>query len=143
MKKLIVATLVACAPPLAFSVHPTFTVEERMGIAMAAAEWNARTVPSKQITLSGGSWRIDKVESTNGGYNGWCSRGKRVIQIDSDTQGVSTYAVALHEFGHAVGLEDLPTDHPGVMNDRHVTVVFSAYDMAECARVGACKNAPP
>jgi hypothetical protein len=124
--------LTSCTTPLAFDVSPAFDAEERAQIAQAAADWNARTVPAMQITLAGGDWRLVK-ETPPGGYDGARFASRHLIMISPDDR-VSTYSIALHEFGHAIGLEHTTTGvmHPVAEHE------FTPEVMAECARVVAC-----
>lgn len=126
--------LVACAPPLKFAVDPAFPSPDHDQITAAAAEWNRRTT-GHPIAFDGTSWRVVRAAPVSG-YNGWCDHSRRLIEIHPNPPGATIYAVALHEFGHALGLNH--TEH-GVMDPKHVTVEFSNEDMAECRRVGACK----
>lgn len=135
MRALLLALLAACAPPPAFTVSPAFDADEQEQIARAAEEWNKRTVPEAHITVTGGEWRILK-EIPHPYYNGSCSRSGRWIKIRPNPTSAAVYDIALHEFGHAIGLGHVPR---GVMNPEVATVEFSDEDMAECRRVGACK----
>jgi hypothetical protein len=135
VRALVLAFLVSCAPPLAFTVAPTFTPDEQAQIARAADEWNKRTVPSKRITLDGGEWRILE-EDPGTGWNGSATPSRRVIRIHPNPVNATTYAVALHEFGHALGLMHTAR---GVMFATEATEEFSDEDQAECRRVEACK----
>lgn len=135
MRALLLAFLVSCAPPLAFVVAPTFTVDKQAQIAQAAATWNALTVPEKRITLDGGEWSILEVDPGTG-WNGSCTPSRRVIRIHPEPANASVYEVALHEFGHALGLMHTPR---GVMNPEAATAEFSPEDLAECRRVETCK----
>jgi len=131
--------LYACSPPLAFGIDPRFPPAEQAEIRRAAADWNARTLPSVQITTQGGLWYVRRTPPASG-YNGWFSRRDRLIEIHPDPEpdhlGASVYATALHEFGHALGLKHTTV---GVMDPARITIVFSAEDMAECRRAGSCR----
>ncbi len=154
MKCVASVALIACAPALAFAVDPAFPPSERGEIAQAAATWNTVTVQDKQIVVDGGEWTIQRA-APDGGWNGITYAALRLIYIHPKHPGATAYAVALHEFGHALGLQHLcasdavgdvasnvpcdPSVSLGVMDPTHVEDELSTADMAECRRVEACK----
>lgn len=128
--------LVASCGSLAFAIDPAFAPSEREEIQAAAAAWNLVVSPENRLTFDAASWRVFKREPPSGGFNGLCRRSERTIWIRPQPIGATTYAVALHEFGHALGLGHTES---GVMNPNRVTVEFSEEDLVECRRAGACK----
>jgi hypothetical protein len=144
---LLALELLACAPDRRTStatdritVEPlwSFTPTQQEEIERAAAEWNARTVPSKRIVFErGGDWRVLGHNPCTG-VNGHADPVMQVVHVTPDPGGGATvYAVALHEFGHVLGMwQHTPT---GVMHASEVSVEFTAEVMAECRRVGACR----
>lgn len=153
MRRVLCLALVACAPALAFAVDPAFPASEQEEIRLAAETWNAVTVPEKRISVEGGQWTVQAI-APEGGWNGITYRSRRVIQIHPQHPRATVYAVAMHEFGHALGLAHLCTSNAvgpessdrvcdvtasvGVMDPLTVREDLTALDMAECRRVGSC-----
>lgn len=127
--------LAACGAPMAFSVDPSFSSAQDVEIARAASAWNAHVKPDHRITLTGGQWIVYRRE-TPGGWNGSCSRSEKWIAIRGEPIGATTYAVALHEFGHALNLAHTPT---GLMMPFTVSEEFTPEVLEECRKAGACK----
>lgn len=50
------------------------------------------------------------------------------------------FPVALHELGHAAGLDELPPGEKGVMCKTNPAWKFTEADHRECARVGVCRG---
>lgn len=130
------ACLLACHP-LAFSVDPAFSPDAQAQILRAAADWNTRTNTAHQISFDGNSWHFLSAEPPEGGYNGLTKMSERTIWCRPIPIGATYYDVALHEFGHALGLGHATT---GVMMATTVSDEFTPEVMAECRRAGACSN---
>ncbi len=127
-----VALLLAACTPLRFSVDSAFTPDENAQILKAAHDWNVHS--KRKISFDGDSWRILK-QDPGTGYNGWSSSSQHLIRIRPEHPGASVYEVALHEFGHALGLKHTTT---GLMQAAVVNTEFTPEVLAECRRVGAC-----
>jgi hypothetical protein len=126
--------LASCgSPPTDFTISPSFTAEEREALTRAADAWN-RVAPAR-IALEGGAWRVERRRPPDG-YIGWTDAHAHVVVIDPKLEGETFYAAVLHEFGHSIGLGHIK--EAGVMNPVVGATDFSAADMAECRRVGAC-----
>jgi hypothetical protein len=132
MRRLVLAALLSCTP-LQFAVDPAFVPDEQAEVRKAAADWNARTV--HPITFDGTAWRVLK-QDPGTGYNGITYSSKHLILISAEHPGATVYSVALHEFGHALGLQHTTT---GVMQAAVVSTEFTPEVLAECKRVSACR----
>lgn len=133
MRALLLALVVACTPPVAYRADVAFTDDEQAQVWRAATTWNERTLPERRIT-QGTIWRVLKQEPPHS-FNGECSQRARTIWIRPEPRGATVYEVALHEFGHALGLGHTST---GVMMAAEVSTEFTSDVMAECKRAGAC-----
>lgn len=147
---------------LVLDLDPGFEIEAQAELHLAGAEWNRRTLTSHRILFTDDGapyaehWGV-LAEKPPSGFNGETSRSHRIIRIAPRPIGASPYAVALHEYGHAHGLEHICVsrnplarggaapgappcgDEPmGVMDPDHVSTAFTQADLDECARVGAC-----
>ncbi len=135
MKRLLAILLLSCRVPAAMHVDTAFGDSERFEMHRAAEKWNTIVAEDHQITLNGHEWTVLRREPP-GGWNGWCDRTEKLILIKPGLDAWWTYAVTLHEFGHALGLNHTSK---GVMDTHVPTIEFSDEDMVECKRVGACQ----
>ena len=118
-------------------IDAVFTDHQRAEIRRAAAEWNAFTTRIVTFAPEGeGDWLILPAKVTLDRL-GYAQRKRRLIRINPVTPDDQVYAVALHEFGHALGLGHVKQ---GVMDPDRQTIAFSEEDMAECRRAGACPD---
>lgn len=105
----------------------------------AAVQWNRITTSGSCIDFVGTSskgWRIVR-DTTSQGWNGECEVWRKLVTIaDPPGGGISVFAVALHELGHAIGLAHVER---GVMMAEAVMTDFTQDDIRECQSVGACE----
>ncbi|MBX3206114.1 MAG: hypothetical protein KF764_13665 [Labilithrix sp.] len=118
-------------------IDAVFTDRQAAEIRRAADDWNRFTVREVTFAPEGeGDWLILPASVTLNRL-GYAQRKRRLIRINPVTPDDQVYAVALHELGHALGLGHVKE---GVMDPDRQTIKFSAFDMAECRRAGACAN---
>lgn len=128
---LLIILLVGCQLPHSYQIDPAFTPSERNEIVQAAEQWNAITRPDHRIRFDGARWYIAK-ESPVAGYDGWTNAATKRVSLNPQRP---VYTLALHEFGHTLGLNHTIN---GVMHPTATSTIFSAEDIAECIRVNAC-----
>src|SRR4051794_33699292 len=100
-------------------VDVVFTDPQRSEIARAATTWNGIAIREVRI-VENGDWLVVPATSPKG--LGYAQGNRRLIRISPQTPDNQIYAVALHEFGHALGLRHVSQ---GVMDPDRQTIEFS------------------
>ena len=135
-----------------YAVLPGFANSERAGLVRANERWNAfgnktyclvDAAPGdsehtiRSIHYGGPEWQ--QVSKDFGGANIlglYIGKADNIVIVDSMSPDLFEL-VALHEFGHARGLDHV--DAPGIMHAGIGTATdFTSNDLLECVRVGAC-----
>ncbi len=132
---ILASTLVACTnqpPHYVFAPDPDLTPDQIAVLHTAAAQWNAVSDIPISFDQNGLFIRLAPMNPGTQGLD-YASEG---IEIAPNLKPDRFYNVALHEFGHAIGLQHI--NHPGVMDPQATQHVFSTEDLTECHRVGAC-----
>lgn len=131
--------LFACADRVhVLRVDPAFTLTERAQLRDAAEKWNA--VSNHHITVldepcDGDEECIAKRHTRP--VLGTCRRSAEFITIDPSVQGDLFTHVALHEFGHLIGI--INHTETGVMSASVETPTeITPVDLAACRAVESC-----
>jgi len=123
------------AGPLTLEIDPVFDASGREAIARATAEWNARSTRKLRIVEDGGEWLVLRAAIPDG-HLGYAQQAHRLVRIELRATPEQVYPIALHELGHALGLNHVER---GVMDPTRLGVEFSDADLGECRRARACR----
>lgn len=172
---LMLLTVLSCSTdePITLRLDPSWSAADVASIEQAVNDWNAVTLPSSQLAItSGGAIYIEHADpmirllaqgltreqifqleglpelaaNPSIGLGGWCYARERLVQINPSPLPGSTYAIALHELGHVLGLRHT-RDDVGVMSiiapppAALVDFRLTPSDLAECRRAGRCPGA--
>jgi predicted Zn-dependent protease len=121
-----------------YEIDSSFSEADVVAIRTAAEKWNS--VADRKLLLAGRGELIVLNAHTPEGYNGLHQRRFGIIRIDPDAPRDRVYAIALHEFGHALGLRH---QGRGVMAgagaaEELPAIEFTEEDLAECRRQWVC-----
>ena len=133
-----------CEPAGPYAFYPTTTPppEDRVRIQSAMSKWNAVTREDRLLFFSrAGHQRIMWMQPPEPLFTGqWLADGVMFIRPER----ADTHGIALHEFGHVLGLAHLPIPGAvmcggdGVRCPQPGPTDLTAADLDECRRVGAC-----
>lgn len=138
-----------------YHAHATLTPEAHIATAAAFAKWNAlagreviRLVPGDPSDTTC-AVRVDEATGTLGLWqpsDGSISLAPARMQSEApgcDKQLPDCIeATALHEAGHALGLQHVAGSGHVLSEGGELVLGFTPADQAECARVGVCVNSP-
>lgn len=117
-------------------IDDSFTPEEKAAIVSAGQAWDAFAGSHVVTFVPKGEWLIARAEVPDGHYG--LAQGRRhMIRVDTAAPSAEVYAVALHELGHALGVQHTSQ---GVMDPLRQTTTFSQADREECIKAGVCPD---
>lgn len=136
---LLAALALGCGPSeLSCEIDQTFSASRAESIRLAAKAWTVLCQQEVFFT-SNGDWLVVSA-AVPGGWRGSVDPDRHIFRIDPAlTPDDLVFAVALHEFGHLLGLRHLPHGVHGVMagpDDSDIHLEFSDADVIQARRSG-------